>query len=400
MKRLLVILLLLLPAAAFGYRDYRGVNLDSLERIVAKWPWSRVEKASREEVNEYAVCVDQLSRGYSTIDPARSQYYARIFLNLGYRFNSGNGVYQGAVRLGDHFRAQKQYDSAAVYYGKAIKAIDMKIAAGDDEARIDDDRSRLYGSLGNLYAEQDSLAKAFEYYVLADEIFQKYGWLESSAILHQNSGFIWMDVGEPEKALPEFERALQLGTQAQDSLIVAGARLGLGTYYQAIGKTARALEEVTAAYEYYNEHSMEESLALKDSLAIMNAAHEELYRNARTMAIGACLLLILAAIAGIVLARLSKTKKELTETAAVLDETIEELRPEEVTATAETVHMAKREKEVARLIMDGKTTKEIAYEMGVGEQTVFWYRKRLYAKLNVHSAVQFTSEMQRLGLDR
>jgi DNA-binding CsgD family transcriptional regulator len=62
--------------------------------------------------------------------------------------------------------------------------------------------------------------------------------------------------------------------------------------------------------------------------------------------------------------------------------------------------MAKREKEVARLIMDGKTTKEIAYEMGVGEQTVFWYRKRLYAKLNVHSAVQFTSEMQRLGLDR
>ena len=82
MKRLLVILFLLLPAAAFGYRDYRGVNLDSLERIVAKWPWSRVEKASREEVNEYAVCVDELSRGYSTIDPARSQYYARIFLNL------------------------------------------------------------------------------------------------------------------------------------------------------------------------------------------------------------------------------------------------------------------------------------------------------------------------------
>ena len=48
MKRLLVILSLLLPVAAFGYRDYRGVNLDSLERIVAKWPWSRVEKASRE----------------------------------------------------------------------------------------------------------------------------------------------------------------------------------------------------------------------------------------------------------------------------------------------------------------------------------------------------------------
>jgi DNA-binding NarL/FixJ family response regulator len=163
---------------------------------------------------------------------------------------------------------------------------------------------------------------------------------------------------------------LQLGTQAQDSLIVAGARLGLGTYYQAVGKTDRALEEVTAAYEYYNEHSMEEPLALKDSLAIMNAAHEKLYRNARTMAIGACLLLILAALAGIVLVRLRKTKKDLTATAELLDETIEELRPEEGTTTQQSVHLAKREKEVARLIMDGKTTKEIASEMGVNEQTV------------------------------
>ncbi len=84
----------------------------------------------------------------------------------------------------------------------------------------------------------------------------------------------------------------------------------------------------------------------------------------------------------------------------MLEETIEELRPEEGAAIPETIHLARREKQVARLIMDGKTTKEIASEMGVSEQTVFWYRRRLYAKLNVHSAVQFASEMQRLGLDR
>ncbi|MBR0082737.1 MAG: helix-turn-helix transcriptional regulator, partial [Bacteroidales bacterium] len=69
-------------------------------------------------------------------------------------------------------------------------------------------------------------------------------------------------------------------------------------------------------------------------------------------------------------------------------------------ASSHNIHLAKREKEVARLIMDGKTTKEIASEMGVNEQTVFWYRKRLYAKLNVHSAVQLVSEMQKLGLDQ
>jgi DNA-binding CsgD family transcriptional regulator len=112
-------------------------------------------------------------------------------------------------------------------------------------------------------------------------------------------------------------------------------------------------------------------------------------------------LLLAAAIMALLIAiRLKKTKKELTATAEVLDETIEELRPEEGAASSHNIHLAKREKEVARLIMDGKTNKEIASEMGVNEQTVFWYRKRLYAKLNVHSAVQLASEMQKLGLDQ
>ena len=68
--------------------------------------------------------------------------------------------------------------------------------------------------------------------------------------------------------------------------------------------------------------------------------------------------------------------------------------------TPEKVSLTRRELDVLRLLAKGYTSTWIAYEMGVNEQTVFWYRKRLYAKLNVHSAVQFTSEMQRLGLDR
>ncbi|MBP5720806.1 MAG: helix-turn-helix transcriptional regulator [Bacteroidales bacterium] len=93
-------------------------------------------------------------------------------------------------------------------------------------------------------------------------------------------------------------------------------------------------------------------------------------------------------------------KRQASVTPAEIDEKTSEPAPEEVAATSASIHLAKREKQVARLIMDGKTTKEIAYEMGVSEQTVLWYRKRLYAKLNVHSAVQFASEMQKLGLDK
>ena len=132
----------------------------------------------------------------------------------------------------------------------------------------------------------------------------------------------------------------------------------------------------------------------------MTASYDALNRNIRSIAISLALLLAAAIMALLIAIRLKKTKKELTATAEVLDETIEELRPEEGAASSHNIHLAKREKEVARLLMDGKTTKEIAYEMGINEQTVFWYRKRLYAKLNVHSAVQLVSEMQKLGLDQ
>ena len=152
------------------------------------------------------------------------------------------------------------------------------------------------------------------------------------------------------------------------------------------------------ADEYFGNHPREEAEGRAETLAVMKDAYQELYRNARMLGIAAFLVLLLSIGGTLLVRRLRLTKQELTATAEVLDETIEELRPEEGAETSDTIHLAKREKQVARLIMDGKTTKEIASEMGVGEQTVFWYRKRLYAKLNVHSAVQLTSEMQKLGL--
>ena len=54
--------------------------------------------------------------------------------------------------------------------------------------------------------------------------------------------------------------------------------------------------------------------------------------------------------------------------------------------------------DIARLLMEGQPTKQIAANLGIGDETVLWYRKRLYAKLNVHSAAAFTSEMHRLHL--
>ena len=177
--------------------------------------------------------------------------------------------------------------------------------------------------------------------------------------------------------------------------MIAKAMYGLGRWYHESGKTAKALEFLTRAEEYFGEHAREEAYAHSDNLAIMNAAHEELYRNARMLAIGAFLVLLLTIGGTLLVRRLRLTKQELTETSAVLDETIEELRP--AVADGQVV-LTDQEKAIARLLVEGKSTKEIAEAVHLGVNTVLWYRKRLYAKFDVHNAAAFSTEMSKRGL--
>ena len=82
---------------------------------------------------------------------------------------------------------------------------------------------------------------------------------------------------------------------------------------------------------------------------------------------------------------------------AVLDETIEDLRPAK-DGPEPGIRLTRREKDVARLLIEGLPTKQIAHVLGIGDETVLWYRKRPYAKLDVHSAPAFTAEVLRRGL--
>ena len=113
------------------------------------------------------------------------------------------------------------------------------------------------------------------------------------------------------------------------------------------------------------------------------------------MAIAAFLVLLLSLGGTLLVRRLRLTRQELTETTAVLDETIEELRP---AAAEEQVDLNDREKAIARLLVEGKSTKEIAEAVHLGVNTVLWYRKRLYAKFDVHNAAAFSTEINRRGI--
>ena len=399
MRRLLYILCLLLPAAAFGYTDHRGRNLDSLERVAARYTPDKLASTSKEELVDYAMLCRELTWGYLQLDATKCTYYGRQAIRLGEQLGGDMTVFDASILVGQTFWAREQYDSARVYYNKAAAA--LASMESDNPPRkendLDANRSRLWGTMGNFYAVQDSIELASFYYNKAAEIFDKYGDYQQNAILYYNLGEIRMDAGDKKQAKADYDRSLTAARQSGDSLMVAIAMKGQGRWYKENGQMRKALQCLKEAEAYYANHPQEEAQSRSETLDYMTASYDALNKNMRTLAVLLALLLASAAAAFWIVFRLKRTRKELTETAAVLDETIEELRPESGTAAPE-LKLTPREKDVVRLLMQDKSTKMIADELGVGYETVVWYRKRLLAKFDVHTSPALIAEVTRRGL--
>ena len=398
-QSILLLLGLSLPQAANAYSDHRGKDLDSLEMTIAHWTAETLSKADADQRKAYCNTCRELAWGYLEVDSPRSVYYARRAIETGRMNGDDSAVYDASILIGQCFWAKEQYDSARVYYSLASEALAILEANWTDSNphNLEAMQSRLWGTLGNFYAAQDSLEQFAYYYGRAAEIFEKWGWYEDCSTLYKNIGEFYTDNGDLRTARPAYDKALEYARLSGDSLMIAGALYGLGRWYNESGKTIKALEYLREADAYFLRHPDAAVAGHADTVSIMNSAHEQLYRNARTRAIGAAILLLLAIGIILILLRLKRTEKTLTETSTVLEEAIEEMRPEDGTRVQD-IHLTRREKDVAKLLMEGKTTQEVAYTLGIGDETVLWYRKRLFAKLDVHSVAAFTSEMMKRKL--
>ena len=398
MKQILLAIALMVPVFAYAYGDHRGHNLDSLERVLQqRFTPDRLAAATPKQKADYVRTCRELAWGYLQLDGSKYPYYARQAISLSEGMSREDTIYDMSILIGQGFWAREQYDSARVYYSRAADALAAIEAAWSDGDRHDLEarQARLWGTLGNFYAAQDSVEQFVHYYTKAGGIFERRGWWEDCSILHRNIGEVYLDAGELAKAKPEYELALQYARRSSDSLMIAGAMYGLGHWYKESGKTARALKCLAEADTYYGNHPIEEAAGRADTLDVMQEAYRQLFRNTLIIALGTFLLLLSVAGSLFFARRLRRTRQELDETAAVLDETIGELRP---ASAEEELVLTEQEMTIARLLAEGLSTKEIAERVCLGVNTVLWYRKRLYAKLDVHSVAAFATEMHRRGL--
>lgn len=412
MKRLLFIFCLIqiyATQANAQYNDHRDRKLDSLENVVTGWTPERLSNAPFETRADVCLAFSQLMYGYERINPDRSMYAARRAYHLGNELKSLYQPYLASKFIGQLFYNKEQYDSTIFYYRVALGYLNRMAAgeAGPDtpqgypQEKIDDAASSLYGNIGNLYYEIDSLTQAMNYYAKAGEIFKKYDWKISSSILEHNMGDIWAYEGNDAKAVECYNTAISYAQEADDSLWMASPKLGLGALFMRQGKVTKALKYLHEADEYYSKHQDQEYYDRIATLDIMGQAYQTQKRQRSMLATAFAVLALVLLSLLIITRRALRLKRENVAADEAIGEALTQL---EMTDSLfrlkmdQNVQLSRGEQEILPMIAEGLTSKDIAKRLFVTEQTIKWRRQRLLAKFDARNTAEMLSKAREIGL--
>ena len=384
----------LMSAVAGAYNDHRGHNLDSLERVVAKWTPDAIDRASTGELIDLNNACRDLMLGYNPINGEKSVFYARKALSIS-RPRGWMASNADAYRyIGLQFYGHEEYDSAMVYYKAALTCVDSMAngavsptdTVGYPQHVIDDHYSALYGSIGNLYNMMDSIPQAMHYYEKASELFDKNGWNESNSILWYNIGETWIDEEDMRKAKAAYDKAMEYAEASGDSLMIVDVWKGYGRLYMEEGKTWKSLPYLRKADAYYAAHPNHAPNFRTENLDYMQTVLSRQKLQLGRLA-GALAGLILLAV-GIFVGR--RRKKAAAGTSQDV--------PAPSGAPQNIPGLSAREMEILDLIAKGYTAPQIAEALSLSTETIRWYRKKLIEKFDVSNTASLVYAAKEYGL--
>lgn len=395
---LLVTACLCIDAGA-EYTDHRGHNVDSLEAVMAQWTAKDLDEASEEQMKKITMDLEELMSGFNQINGVKSEYYARLLLKYSRRFGWPRKEEQAAKGIGQHFWAKEQYDSAAKYYGIAMKAVEKMSSSDPSDPEqyspedIDDALSQMYGTLGNLYSMMDSISTAMSYYEKAGEIFRKHDWYNSCAVLYYNMGETMREDGQLRPAEKYYHESLDYSLLSADSLAIATAYKGLGSLYLDMHRTSKAMRYLADANLYFADHEDEELRYRMESLDYTSQVLAMQKRRLSAIILLIAVAVLLGIMSLLVVRRLRKEKQEKCELAEVLENTVETIS---VTPDKKDVSLKPKELQVLSLIAKGYTNADIAEAMCLSPETIKWYKKKLFAMFDASNS----AELVRIATDR
>jgi len=359
--------------ADYTYTDHRSHKLDSLENIVAGWTPERLVGAPDSVLSAVGLAYSNLATGYKKINPERSLYCARRALQICDALDGLYSSHDAAKEIGDYFRNREQYDSALVYYRLSLRYAE-RMSSGETSSHHPEGYSAntIDDALSTIYA-----------------------------VLWYNMGEVWLDEEDFAQAIDCYNKSLNYGMAAGDSLWIATPKLGLGTVYMKQGKVTRALEYLQQADEYYSKHQDQEYTDRILTLDVMGQALRAQKRQRTLVAVITSVLALL--LLGLLI--LSRWTRRLGKANRAADEALAEALSEKgITIDEETLRYARDNKTGA--IEDKNDTchaerseaSEIAARLFLTQQTIKWRRQRLLEKFDAKNTAEMLSKAREAGM--
>lgn len=256
------------------YTDHRNHKVDSLENVL------KTRKPKGEELSKI---YQELFSGYQQTDRDKSIHYAKLEVELAEKNGYWNGLYDAWMMIGLHAYGRTDYDSAQHCFDRALLATEQMAGNKRYKAEdLDNNFSRLYGTLGNLYNIQGKLHLALDYYQKALPIFKRNGWKESECILYYNVGELYLELGNYDAAEENYQKAMEVGSETGDSLMVAGPQFGLAMTLLNAGQYEKALENAKGGFAYYKAHQDEELDSMLDGYVLFSRIYQLGFKDLAT----------------------------------------------------------------------------------------------------------------------
>ena len=226
-------------------------------------------------------------------------------------------------------------------------------------------------------------------------------------MLYHNLGETWLDEGDLRQAKECYGESLRYAQEAEDSLMVADALVGLAQVAVRQGRLSKALGYVRTADEYYSQHQDREPGGRIELLDVTEKVLSRQKRQRGVLALVALALLVLAGAFQVLWERLRRLRREKEAADEVIDEAIAALSPAAAPGADDAADgeaedgkpfLSAREREILPLIAAGLTSPQIAEKLFLSLPTIKWYRRKLLEKFDAANSADLIARAKERGL--
>lgn len=216
--------------------------------------WSQNQKAdslvlvlqkTKNDIDK-AQLLNAIADEYKSSDPKLMLQFGNQALQLAtkIKFKAAEGT--AYLNLGNANIIMGNYPVALQNFSNAQTVFEKELESNSDNTKeLNNSLARAYGSIGIVFSEQSSYAKALQYELKALKIYEANHNLEKCARLYNNIGIVYKAQNEDFKALNYFVKCLKIQEKIGDETV--------GITTTNIGNIYLHQKNFTKAFEYYTK---------------------------------------------------------------------------------------------------------------------------------------------------